>query len=366
MGDFYTQLLKPVLFKCNPELVHTSVVRIGEGLGKCGPAKKLLHQKLVHPSPLISQNLLGHFFASPFGLSAGFDYEARLTQILPALGFGFTTVGTITNLPYGGNAGPMLGRLPKSKALMVNKGFKNLGADKTISRLSGLTFEVPVGISIGRTNSIALATQAQSITDIAFAFTKFEGSLVKHTHYELNISCPNLVGSVTFYPPKNLEELLRVVDGLQLSRPLLVKMPIEKSDKEVLAMLAVISEHRVAGVIFGNLQKDRSHPSLFPDEVAKFPKGNFSGKPTYDRSNELISLAYKHYSGRLLIVGCGGVFTTEDAVEKIRRGASLVQLITGLIYKGPQLVSQMNKELALYIKRAGYKSITELVGTKHS
>jgi dihydroorotate dehydrogenase len=128
------------------------------------------------------------------GLAAGFDYEARLTQSLFPWGFGFQTVGTITNNPYEGNPRPMLGRLPKSKSLMVNKGFKNLGAETTAKKLKGLTFKIPVGISIGRTNSPKLTTQEESIKDILIAFRKFEKEKIKNAYYELNISCPNLYG----------------------------------------------------------------------------------------------------------------------------------------------------------------------------
>ncbi len=140
-------------------------------------------------------------------------------------------------------------------------------------------------------------------------------------------------------------------------------MPIEKSNKEVLSMLEVISKHSVTGVIFGNLQKDRSHPALNQSEVSKFPKGNFSGKPTFDRSNELISLTYKHYKKRLTIIGCGGVFNAHDAYEKITRGASLVQLITGMIFEGPQLVANINTELPDLLKKNGFRTITEAIGS---
>jgi dihydroorotate dehydrogenase len=281
------------------------------------------------------------------------------------MGFGFETVGTITNLPYKGNPKPRLGRLPKSKSLMVNKGFKSSGADFVSEMLSDKNFDIPVGISIGRTNCINLKTQKQSVADIVEAFKTFENAKVKNAYYELNISCPNLIhaGSVSFYPPKNLEELLVAIDKLKLKKPVLIKMPIEKSDREVLAMLKVIAKHSPVGVIFGNLQKDRNHKSLDKTEVKKFKVGNFSGKPTFDRSNELISLAYKKYKDRFVIVGCGGVFNASDAWEKITRGASLIQLITGLIYEGPQLVSQINQGLVHKLELHGYSNINSAVGT---
>jgi dihydroorotate dehydrogenase len=122
-------------------------------------------------------------------------------------------------------------------------------------------------------------------------------------------------------------------------------MPIEKTNKEVLSMLKVIYDFKLTGVIFGNLQKDKNDKSFVKEEVKQWEKGNFSGKPTYDRSNELISLVSKHYKDKLVIIGCGGVFNTDDAKEKITRGASLVQMITGMIFEGPQVVAEINKGL---------------------
>jgi dihydroorotate dehydrogenase len=228
--------------------------------------------------------------------------------------------------------------------------------------LSGRHFKIPVGISIGRTNTLELKTQKDSITDIIKAFTRLERSRVDNSYYELNISCPNLYGDITFYPPKNLKELLVEVDKLHLKKPLFVKMPIEKSNEEVMEMLEVIAKHSPAGVIFGNLQKNRKDKSFIQNEVRQFKVGNFSGKPTYDRSNELIRLSYRHYHDRLTIFGCGGVFSGADAYRKITLGASLVQLITGMIFMGPQLIAQINIQLSEYLKNDGLVYISEAVG----
>jgi dihydroorotate dehydrogenase subfamily 2 len=350
----------------NPERVHTTMVSIGENLGSKKPIQQIVAVSLTKKQPILEQKILGISFTTPMGLAAGFDYEARLTQSLFPWGFGFQTVGTITNNPYEGNPRPMLGRLPKSKSLMVNKGFKNLGAETTAKKLKGLTFKIPVGISIGRTNSPKLTTQEESIKDILIAFRKFEKEKIKNAYYELNISCPNLYGDITFYPPKNLDQLLTAIDKLHLKKPVFIKMPIEKSDKEVLSMLSIIAKHSPQGVIFGNLQKDRKNPVLVKEEVSKFPKGNFSGKPTYKRSNELIKVTYKKYRKRFVIIGCGGVFCAQDAYEKITLGASLVQIITGMIFEGPQVIAAINMELPELLKKDGFTHIQEAIGSRNS
>ncbi|MEK7165989.1 MAG: hypothetical protein AAB874_04255, partial [Patescibacteria group bacterium] len=260
---------------------------------------------------------------------------------------------------------PMLGRLPESKSLMVNKGFKNEGAQAVVDKLTDLSFSIPLGISLGRTNSRELVTQRESVKDIIEAFNIFEKSPLAHVYYELNISCPNLFGNVSFYPLKNLRELLREIDKLHLKRPVFVKMTIEKSDRETREMLDVICDHSPRGVIFGNLQKNRKDPSLIPAEVSRFPVGFFSGKPTFKRSNELVRLAYRHYHKRLVVIGCGGIFSGTDAYEKICLGASLVQLITGMIFEGPQLISDINFQLEELLKRDGFGHLSDAVGSKN-
>lgn len=362
---FYQHLLKPLLFRFDPETVHVRMVLFGEFLGQLPLIPALTRVLLRHDDPRLRQRLHRITYSLPIGLAAGFDYEGRLTQILDSLGFGFQTVGTITNRSYAGNLRPLLGRLPKSRSLMVNKGFKNPGASAIIHKLSPLSFAIPVGISVGRTNSrTGSLTQKQSIEDICAAFTKFERSPLHHHSYELNISCPNLRGNVSFYPPDKLDGLLTAVDALHLSRPIYVKMPIECTLPELDGMLKVICRHSPVGVVIGNLQKNRQDPALVQSEVREFPVGNFSGKPTFVDSNVRIAYTYAHFGKKLTIIGCGGVFSADDAYLKIQLGASLVQLITGMIYQGPTLIADINLGLSRLLARDGYTHISQAVGTK--
>lgn len=360
----YKYLIKKIFFLINPETVHNAMVKLGEEFGKHQGMKDLFSTQFIIKNKNLKQNIAGIEFQNPIGLAAGFDYEARLTQILPSLGFGFETLGTITNLSYKGNPKPRLGRLPKSKSLMVNKGFKNLGAKATSAKLAGLSFEIPIGISIGKSNIPRCNTQKKSVKDIINAFTIFENSKVKHSYYELNISCPNLHGNVSFYPLENLKELLTEVDKLHIQKPIFVKMPLEKTDDEIIRILDTISQHSPKGVILSNLSKNRNNKLLNPEEMNKFPIGigSFSGKPTYERSNELIKLAYKNFKQRFAIIGCGGVFNAQDAYEKIKLGSSLVQLITGMIFEGPQLISQINSGLIELLKKDGLTHISDAIG----
>lgn len=366
VGTVYRWPIKPILFLFDPTKVHQRMTAFGERLGQSAVAKKILAATFCGTQPALKQRIAGITFNTPVGLAAGFDYEARLTQILPCIGFGFQTIGTITNLPYGGNRPPMLGRLPRSKSLMVNKGFKNLGIKATLAELAGKKFAAPIGISIGQSNLPQINTLEKAVADILIAFTAVEKSKVPLCYYELNVSCPNLKTGFSFYLPENLEQLLRNVTSIKLTRPIFIKMPISISETEIIQMLNIIKCSNVAGVIIGNLQKNRRDPVLVQAEVAKFKVGNFSGLPTQKRSDELISLAHKIFEGEKVIIGCGGIFSAEDAYRKVKLGASLVQLITGLVYQGPQLASEINIELEGLLKQDGCLSLAAAVGSAHN
>lgn len=359
----YKNLLKPILFLIDPEKVHHYMVMFGEWLGRSDFSRKVISFLYLRQYPELEQNLFGVDFKLPIGLAAGFDYEARLTQILPEIGFGFGTAGTLTYLAYDGNKRPMLGRLPKSQSLMVNKGFKNLGVEATLKRLKGYDFEYPFGISIGKTNTAEHKTQEEGIEDVVSSFKITEKFEVPFLYYELNISCPNVAGTVEFYKPENLRDLLRAVESLKIKRAVFIKMPISKTNEEISAILDVIVEFPfVKGIIIGNLQRDRNNPKLVPEEVAKFSTGNFSGKACQNRSDELIQMSYAKYGDKIKIIGCGGVFCAEDAYKKIRLGATLVQMITGMIFEGPGVVSEINAGLVKLLKKDGFKNISEAVG----
>ncbi len=356
------RLLRPFIFLFDSEAAHTYFVSIGHWLGKHPRLRGWLKHLWLVENPILSQTIAGVNFINPVGLAAGFDYEAQLTDILPSIGFGFGTVGTITNEPSEGNPKPRLGRLIESRSLLVNKGFKNRGLDALIQEHQTSHFAIPIGLSIGKTNSKESATQTEAVSDIVKSFTKSEKANLPFAYYELNISCPNLYGKIEFYSPTHLRELLTAITNLKLKKPVFIKMPISETNEAIRAMLEVISQFPVAGVIFGNLQKDRSNPAFKSEEMKTAGPGNFSGKPTQQRSDELIKLAYKYTNGKLIIIGCGGIFSAEDAYKKIRAGASLVQLITGLVYKGPQLTAQINFGLVGFLKRDGFNNLAEAVG----
>lgn len=344
---FYILIGKPLFFISDPETVHDSITKTGNFMGQFGVVKFITRWFLQFRHPILNRTFDGIKFANPVGLSAGYDYNADLTEIIPEVGFGFQTVGTVTLEPYQGNTKPRLGRFPNSQALLVNKGLKSIGAPAIIKKLSNINFKIPIGISIGSTNK-GYHTDSDQVLDILKCFLLFEGSKVNHEYYELNISCPNTFGGEPFTIPNRLEILLSALDELKITRPVYVKFPIDQTEDQTRELLAVIDQHNIEGIIIGNLTKDRQNPAVLPADQKEWEKrkGNLSGKPTFERSNAIISLTKKIYKERFTIIGTGGIFTAEDAIEKMRRGADLVQLITGMIFEGPSAIALINHGLA--------------------
>ena len=317
----YTLIIKRIMFLFNSEIIHEFLLKLGDILSESKIIRYISKKLFRIESPSLSQEIAGIKFPNPVGLAAGFDYKAELAQLIPSLGFGAETIGTITYFPYAGNPKPRLGRLVKSKSLMVNKGFKNPGIVSVCQKLKKKRFDIPIGLSIGKTNSQKIITQREAVLEIIKTFKQVEKSNIAVSYYELNISCPNLLQDISFYSSNHLQELLNELSKIKIKKPIFIKMPIELSDSEIISMLNIIVKYPISGVIFGNLQKDRREPSLNKEEVKKFKVGNFSGLPTKKRSNELIKLAYKKFGDKLIIIGCGGIFNAKGHLRKDKIGS---------------------------------------------
>jgi dihydroorotate dehydrogenase len=343
----YQHLLKPLFFQCDPEFVHDTMTRFGRLLGFSLPTRFLTEKMWSYQDKSLVKKLDGITFSNPVGLSAGFDYNGELTRITPALGFGFHTIGTVTLEPYEGNTKPRLSRFPLSKALLVNKGLKNKGAEDIISKLEREHFAIPVGISIASTNK-EFASDKQQMEEIVECFRVFEASQVPHSYYELNISCPNTFGGEPFTTAPRLGQLLKLLDKLDLQRPLYLKLPIDQPVAQTIELLETAAKHNVQGAVMGNLTKNKNNPAVHPRDRAQWKKkpGNVSGKPTWELSNTQLRAIRLHFKKRFTLIGTGGIFSGQDAATKLDLGADLVQLITGMIYQGPQVVGQINSYLA--------------------
>lgn len=347
---FYANLLKPLFFQLDPEFVHNRITLVGQLLGSIFLTRGLTAAFFSYSNPILEQNILGINFKNPIGLAAGFDKDALLTGILPAVGFGFAEVGSITGEPCEGNPKPRLWRLKNSKSLIVYYGLKNDGAKKISQRLQNKRFTIPIGTSIAKTNSPDTVDTNEGIADYIKAFKEF---IDIGAYFTLNISCPNAYGGLPFTDSKRLDLLLTEVDRIPTKKPILLKMSPDLSEIELDKLLAVIKKHRVHGFIATNLTKN--------SKVAE--KGGLSGKLVENLANNQIKWIYQKTKGKYIIIGCGGVFCAEDAYKKIKLGASLVQLITGMIFEGPQVVGEINRGLVKLLKEDGYKNISQAIGS---
>jgi len=309
----------------------------------------------------LEQEVLGIKFKNPIGLAAGFDKNAQLTAILPYVGFGFMEVGSITGEPCAGNPKPRLWRLPKSKALVVYYGLKNDGAEKISARLKKEKFVFPVGISIAKTNSPDTCQLDSGINDYAKAFESFVDI---GDYITVNISCPNAYGGQPFNHPERLEKLLARLDKIPYKKPVFLKIAADLSSDEIDDILDVVHRHRIQGFVCTNLTKDRDNVDVkkkIRDENVP-AKGGISGKVVEDLSNQVIKYIYRRTKGAYVIIGVGGIFSAQDAYKKIKAGASLLQLITGMVYQGPQVISEINQGLVKLLKKDGFENISQAIG----
>ncbi len=358
----YQNIAKPIFFLIDPEKVHDNMTRLGGSLGGSKMMVSLLARAFNFENQILEQKIWNINFKNPVGLAAGLDKNARLTQILPSLGFGFEEIGSITLEESEGNPRPRLSRLPQSQGLVVNYGLANMGAEKILKHLSAKNHSFPIGISIAKTNSPRTADKQSGIDDYVKCFQKVVQSNLGN-YITINISCPNAYGGEPFTKPQDLDDLLDVLYKISNKKPIAIKMPADVSTEEFHALLLVCKKYKVNGIILSNLTKQRESPCISQKEIKNaIPKGGISGKPCWNKSNQLIQYAYKNFKDDFTIIGCGGIFSAEDAYIKIRLGASLVQLITGLIFKGPQLVCQINQGLASLLRKDGFNNIKEAIG----
>lgn len=357
----YRHLAKPLFFRLDPETVHDRVIKLGGKIGGSAFSRALAKRCFSYEHPALEQSFFGIHFKNPIGLAAGFDKNAELTDVLPAVGFGFEEVGSITGEYCEGNAKPRLWRMPKSNALVVHYGLKNDGCEAISERLQGRAFRIPIGTSIAKTNSPDTVDVEAGVRDYKKAFQAFVGI---GDYFTVNISCPNAFGGEPFSDPRKLDALLTALDTVPTAKPIFLKLAVDISNEELDELVRIVDRHRVQGFVMANLTKNRLNPKIKETELQRVGKGGISGKPVESLSNRLISHLYRSVGKRYLIIGVGGIFSAEDAYEKIQRGASLVQLATGMIFEGPQVIGEINRGLVRLMKKDGYHHISQAIGTK--
>ena len=363
-GLGYRRIAKPVLFAQHPDKVHAAMIRMAKGVQRVPLVRDVMKGWAYRNDKVLAQEIAGVFFRNPVGLSAGLDKNADTVGVMQRVGFGWMTAGSVTALACEGNPKPWFHRLKKTRSLVVHVGLANRGAEAVASRIRRypdvLFKQFPLSVSAAKTNAKEVVSDEAGVKDYTTTLARMEQEPHVALH-EINISCPNTYGGEPFTTPGRLELLLAAVDKLGLKKPVFVKMPISLEWGEFRKLLQVIQRHQVRGVSIGNLRKDRRGAAL-QDELPDSVPGNLSGVPCRDLSTTLIRRTYKLYGDKLVIVGIGGIFSAEDAYEKVKAGASLVALVSGVIFEGPQLIGDINHGLVQLLKADGYDNIAQAVG----
>lgn len=366
VGFVYKKIIKPVLFRFKPDTVHDRMVASSFWLSRRHMLLKFIHLLLSYDSPRLRQKLHGITFPNVVGLTAGLDKNAEMPAVCAAVGFGMVEVGTMTIQPCDGNPRPWFHRLKKTKSLAVYAGLANHGIEANLKRLHTydpkLWKRLVLNVSVGKTNCPENADDRLGIADNVRGVQRVlsEGLAQMVT---VNISCPNTFGGEPFTDPKRLNMLMKEIAKLQPNVPFSVKLPIDKPWNEFEQLLKILRAYPfVKFVTIGNLAKDKDKIA-FKDELPAGLKGKFSGKPTWELSNNLIARTYEHYGHRFTIIGVGGVFSPQDAYYKIELGASLVELATGMIFEGPQLIGQINRYIDNKLTSNG-QTLQQLIGSK--
>ncbi|MEP7212719.1 MAG: quinone-dependent dihydroorotate dehydrogenase [Acidobacteriota bacterium] len=356
MTDLYTNLIKRSLFRLPAETAHNlGIAALRVGLGTRA-ARTIAERRFGFDSPETLQRF-GLKFNNPLGMAAGFDKNGVVVDQLAAIGFGFVEVGTVTFRPQKGNDKPRLFRLPEDNALINRLGFNNDGANVVAERLRRIDRNCVVGVNIGKNRDVPI----EEATENYLASFEFIHDVADYI--AINVSSPNTPNLREMQNADNLEFLLSTLKQRNTelgAKPLLVKIAPDLSGQEIEQIADTCMSVKIDGVIATNTTIERS--GLHSKNVDAIGAGGLSGKPVAELSNRVISKIYKHSKGVLPIIGVGGIFTGDDAFEKIAAGASLVQAYTGFIYNGPSFAGTVNEGLQRRLEKEGLRSVDGAIG----
>jgi dihydroorotate dehydrogenase len=339
----YKLIIRPVLFLINPETVHHLVV----GLLRVGfmipGISYLVRKSFTFSDPKLETKLFGLTFPNKVGLAAGFDKQANIYNHMAAFGFGHIEIGTVNPLPQPGNPKPRLFRIRKDNALINRMGFNNPGVDVFVENLKKTKPNVIIGGNIGK-NTATPNTKATD--DYIICFEKLHPWV---DYFVVNVSCPNIEGLKKLQDKDELVNLLNRISAAnsykEKRKPILLKISPDLNETQLDEVLEIAEITGIDGIIATNTTTGRDGLSISHEEIEKIGRGGLSGKPLNKISTNIIRYLNEKSGGKLPIIAVGGIMSTQDAIEKIKAGASLVQIYTGFIYEGPSIVKRINKAL---------------------
>ncbi len=339
----YKSILKPIFFLFNPETAHKIVVTTIKTTWKIPFVKQIARKMCRVEDPRLEKKLFGLHFPNPVGMAAGFDKEGKLYNELSDLGFGFVEIGTFTPKGQSGNPKPRLFRIPKDEGLINRMGFNNSGVEEAVKRLKKNKPRCIIGGNIGKNTA---TPNEKALDDYKMAFD----TLFPYVDYfVVNVSCPNVTDLCELQDKDSLNDILKAVTTLNQSKsnpkPILLKISPDLNFNQIEDTLSIVKANNVDGIIATNTSVSRANLKTDSTEIQKIANGGLSGKPIKKRSTEIIRFISDKTNGSLPIIGVGGIFSAEDAIEKLDTGADLVQIYSGYIYEGPMLVKRINKAL---------------------
>ena len=336
---FYRYFVKPLLFLIAPERAHVVVATGLQLVMKIPGMAALISWVNGYSNPRLARTVFGIHFPNPVGLAAGFDKNAKLIDEFAALGFGFIEVGTVTPKGQEGNPTPRLFRLPEDEALINRMGFNNEGLEAMKKRLLARKSQVIVGGNLGKNK---LTPNEEAEEDYCMGF---EALYEVVDYFVVNVSSPNTPNLRALQEKEPLKKLLVRLQDLNATKlapkPILLKIAPDLSNEQLDDVIEIVLETKLAGVIATNTTLSRE--GLRTSESLRSEMGGLSGKPLTHRSTEVIRYLHQKSRGQFPIVGVGGIHSAADAVEKMKAGASLIQIYTGFIYEGPELIQDINR-----------------------
>lgn len=340
------------------EKAHDLVQRSAKTASRSGLLKLAARLLYGYRTPELSQQFWGLTFPNPVGLAAGFDKNGHLPEIMESIGMGFVEVGSITANPNTGNSKPRMFRLPDDEALINRMGLNNDGAKTVIKRLKNQSTSIPIGVNIAKTHDPSIVGD-DAIRDYQFSFQEAQKV---GDYITINISCPNTTDGKTFEDPTALDELLSALDIKADASmvPTLVKFSADLNRHELTALLDVCEKNRVHGYVVSNTSSRRDKLKTDPDVLENIGSGGLSGPPLHELSVQLTRWIHREIKGQKPIIGVGGINTFDHALELMQAGANLLQIYTGLVYKGPGLVKEVNKKMVRYLAARQADSLLQL------
>ena len=344
---------RSLIFKIDPEIAHNLAIKSL----KLNLTPNLRDEN--KDDPMFKTKLFGKEIDNPIGMAAGFDKNAEVYNSLFKLGFGFVEVGTITPLKQYGNAKPRVFRLVEDQALINRLGFNNLGSENVSNRIRSNLNKGLLGINIGPNKD-----SDDRLNDYLIGLRTFHDIA---DYITINISSPNTENLRSFHDEEKFDELMNLIQEekikLKSKIPIVVKISPDILEEQIESVSKILLDHKVSAIISSNTTA-RNREKL--NDTLKHQKGGLSGKPLEEGANELISKFYKLLKGKIKIIGVGGVDSGESAHRKFLAGANYIQLYTGMVFQGPNIVSKIKKELKEILKAGGIKNFREIVGKKQS